>query len=249
VVGINTAISSTSGGYQGIGFAIPINMASWVGEQLTAHGSVQRAFLGVAVQPVTASLASQLGISRQQGALVNHVRPESPADRAGLVPGDVILEFDGQPVRNPADLQRVVERAAVTSTHSVVIIRDGREQTLTAGVGQLSRETTSTSQPALASGSALESAGLELSDLTDSVAEQLGLSDIEGVVITRVAPGSSAAEAGLDAGMVIVRIGTTAVTSVSDIESAMADHDSAENVLLLVRSGDLSRFVVLKTNG
>ena len=109
VVGINTAISSTSGGYQGVGFAVPVNLARWVGDQLMAHGTVQRAFLGVGVQSVNNALSKQLGLTTVKGAVVTDIRAGSPAAKAGLLSGDVVLEFDGTAISKPADLQARVE--------------------------------------------------------------------------------------------------------------------------------------------
>jgi serine protease Do len=247
IVGINTAISSTSGGYQGIGFAIPINMANWVGQELTNHGAVRRAVLGVAVQPLTASIADQLGVEQTRGALVNSVRPDSPAAKAGLTPGDVILQFDGQVVRDPRDLQRIVERADLEATHEIVVFRDGSEQTLSASVDHLHQSDTVVAKKAADGQSAGRSMGLQLSELDADIAGQMGLQPGSGVLITQVRPDGPGAAAGLEAGMVIERVGKHSVSSLSDVRAALEEQDLSNGILLLIRSGDTSRFVVLRS--
>ena len=109
VIGINTAISTNNGGYQGVGFAIPIDLAKWVGGQLEQHGKVHRAYLGVVIQPVTQPLAEQFKVKVNTGVLVTEVRPDTPAAKAGLKPGDIVLQFAGKPVSSPRELQGVVE--------------------------------------------------------------------------------------------------------------------------------------------
>ena len=131
VVGINTAISSTTGGYQGIGFAIPINMAQWVGDQLVETGSVQRAFLGVGIQQVTSHLSQQFGLGTVAGAAVTEIHPQSPAANAGVETGDVIVEFDGREIDSPRMLQGTVERAAVGKDHKLIVMRKGKRVPLT----------------------------------------------------------------------------------------------------------------------
>ena len=130
VVGINTAISTRGGGNDGVGFAIPVNLAQWVSGQLAESGSVQRAFLGVGIQKVTSDLSRQFGLPAVQGAVVTEVRAETAAAKAGLQPGDVIVEFDGRAVHNPRDLQNQVERAALDKDHKVTVVRDGHRVTM-----------------------------------------------------------------------------------------------------------------------
>ncbi|MEZ6129989.1 MAG: trypsin-like peptidase domain-containing protein [Planctomycetaceae bacterium] len=137
VIGINTAISSTNGGYQGIGFAVPVNLARWIGDELIAHGSVRRAFLGVGIQPVTSVLSEQFGLNAVKGAVVTDVREGTPADKAGLKAGDVIVKFDDRDIKNPRTLQGAVERASLTETHHIVVIRDGETVTLNVNVAAM----------------------------------------------------------------------------------------------------------------
>jgi len=248
VVGINTAISSTSGGYQGIGFAVPINLARWVSDELMAHGTVRRAFLGVGIQPIDNTLSKQLGLDTVRGAAVTDVRPGTPAAKAGLQSGDVIVEFDGSPIRNPRDLQGRVERAALNDSHQIVIIRDGKPMTLNVSVEPMP-QTLTAAEPAKSSvrdQAEYSSAGLQLADLTPEIASQLRMEDATGVVITGVKPGSPAANAGLEEGMVIRRVGQTPVNSVEEFQAAMKEASLKDGVLMLVRVGQGSRFIVVK---
>ncbi len=248
VVGINTAISSTSGGYQGIGFAVPVNLARWVGDELMAHGTVQRAFLGVGIQSIDSSLSTQLGLDTVRGAVVTDVRAGSPAAKAGLQSGDVVLEFDGAAISKPGDLQARVERASLNDAHKVVVIRDGKTMTFDVRVEVMPtnlsvEEPVKTETPAQ---SEFNNLGLQLSDLTPDVAKQLGMENTTGLVITGVKAGSPADTAGLKDGMVIRKVGHTAVKSLADFSTAMKDVSPEDGVLLLVQAGEASRFVVVK---
>ena len=248
VVGINTAISSTSGGYQGIGFAVPVNLARWVGDELMAHGTVQRAFLGVGIQSIDSTLSKQLGLDTVRGAVVTDVRTGSPAAKAGLQSGDVVLEFDGTSITKPGDLQGRVERASLNDVHKVVVMRDGKTITIDVRVETMP-VTVSAVEPMTTDApraSEFNSLGLQLSDLTPDVAKQLGMSEGTGVVITGVKSGSPAIHAGLEDGMVIQKVGQTIVKSVADFTEAMQHVKPADGMLMLVQAGEASRFVVVK---
>ncbi|MEJ7590365.1 MAG: Do family serine endopeptidase [Planctomycetaceae bacterium] len=249
VVGINTAISSTSGGYQGIGFAVPVNLARWVGDELMAHGTVQRAFLGVGIQSIDDTLSKQFGLNTVKGAVVTDVRPGSPAARAGLKSGDVVLEFDGMAISRPGDLQGRVERASLNEAHKVVVNRDGKTVTVDVRVEAMPTNLLSVEEPVRTETPAVtefNDTGLQLSDLTSDVAKQLGMENVTGLVITGVRGGSPADTAGLKDGMVISKVGQTAVKSLADFSAAMKDVSLKDGVLLLVRVGEASRFVVIK---
>ena len=127
VIGINTAISSTNGGYQGVGFAIPIDLAKWVGGQLEEHGKVSRAYLGVIIQPVTQPLAQQFEVKVKSGVLIAEVQPGSPAANAGLKAGDIVLQFADRPVSSPSELQSLVEQSKIGSTDRLTVLRDGKK--------------------------------------------------------------------------------------------------------------------------
>ncbi len=131
IVGINTAISSQSGANAGVGFAVPSNLAGWVKDQLLDNGRVQRAYLGVGIQPVSFELASQLGVPARSGVAITDVLPETPAAKTGFQAGDVIVKFDGKPVTSPQQLQLVVERSALGKRLPVEVIRNGKSMVLT----------------------------------------------------------------------------------------------------------------------
>ncbi|MEZ6060907.1 MAG: Do family serine endopeptidase [Planctomycetaceae bacterium] len=249
VVGINTAISSTSGGYQGVGFAIPVNLARWVSDQLIATGSVQRAFLGVTIQPVTAELSEQFHLDHVSGVVVTNVGHTTPAANAGLRTGDVILEFDGKAIHTPQELQGAVEQAGVGETHNVVIIRDGSRQSLAVHLSQMPAEVTTRlgGLPDTGSTARFGTLGLQVANLTPDVAAQLQLEGIDGVVVTGVQPGSPADLAGIAEAMAISQVGRTRVASVDEFRKAMEGVSLGDGVLLLVHNGGRSRFVVVRS--
>jgi serine protease Do len=253
VVGINTAISSRGGGNEGVGFAIPINLAKWVADQLKDGGTVRRAYLGVGIQPVTAALAEQFDVKPRAGVIVTDVFPDTPAAKAGLKSGDIIVDFAGIKVSSPQELQVVVERSELGKPHELEVVRDGKSLTLTftpeeqpADYGTAKRRSGGSSQPEAESSSALQRLGLTIGNLDADVAEQLGLDADEGVVITEVESGSVAQQAGLESGMVITQINRQPVKHVDDVDAAMKDHDADKTLLLLVKSREGSRFVAIR---
>ncbi|MCA9102531.1 MAG: trypsin-like peptidase domain-containing protein [Planctomycetales bacterium] len=249
VIGINTAISSRGGGNDGIGFAVPANMARWVADQLTTDGVVRRAYLGVGIQPVTATLAEQFHVKPREGVVVTEVRPDTPAAAAGLQAGDVIVEFAGMPISDAGQLQTAVERAAIGSSQELTVIRDGKRMSLTLEPEEQPADlASSTPGEAAPRGTAsFEQFGMQVGELSADVARELGVAGAHGVVITEVEPGSAAEEAGLEAGNVITKVNgkdVSSVAEVADLLSAEANGDG-NGVLLLVRTSAGSRFVVV----
>ena len=251
VVGINTAISSRSGGSDGVGFAVPINVAHWVADQLAHGGKVHRAYLGVGIQPVSAALAAQFHVKPRQGVVVTSVLQDTPAARAGLQIGDVIVEYAGQVISSPNELQLIVEQGKLGHAESLTIIRDGERMNLnftpeelpaTLALGDASHS----SSPAMPEKSKLDNLGLEVSTPDANAARQPGVSGLEGVVITRVRSGSPADRAGLASGMVITQVNRRAVRSLDEFHTAVKESESQDGLLLLVRSQDGSRFVVVR---
>ena len=249
VVGINTAISSNSGGYQGVGFAVPANLAKWVGGQLETAGKVQRAYLGVGIQMVTQPLADQFKVKVHKGVIVTEVRSNTPAAKAGLQPGDVILDFAGKAVSNPRQLQGLVEMCKVGSSEPLTVLRDGKQMTLhvncAAQPGDFGAVRTSNEGSGNPEPSHFEKLGIQVADLTPSVAEHLGIKTEHGVVITDVRAGSPADRAGLTNGMVITEANRQTVKTVDDFRKAVDTKSMKKGVLLLVRSAEGSRFVVI----
>ena len=255
VVGINTAIASSSGGYQGIGFAIPANLAKWVTGQLIKTGTVERAYLGVNIEVVTASLAQKLGVERGQGVVVTGVYPNTPAAKAGFREGDIILACAGHKVHNPRQLQEVVERSPLGSTQQVDLLRDGKPLSLPVVVSPLPKEFDTAFGPAhgdrgrsgRSSSLANKELGLEVADLTKDLAERLGYSGFSGAVVTTVDGDGIAGEAGIREGMLILRVGKKLVRSAQGFVEALKGESLQNGVLLLIRTPDGgNRFFVLR---
>ncbi len=254
IVGINTAIASNNGNFNGIGFAIPINLAKWVTSQLIKQGSVQRAYLGVGIADLNHDLAEKLGTS-DKGVLVTQVHPGTPAADAGFEAGDVITRFAGTAVDGPRELQELVERVPLDSKQDVEIVRHGKAMTLAVTPRVLPNEE-SFGEPSLRGVSpqrsvepenfAVDDMGIEVADVAPEQAKQLELND-GGVVITKVDPSKPAYEAGLRSGMVILKVEQTDVKSVEDFQNAMKGQSVKDKVLLYVqaRPGQ-NAFVVVK---
>jgi serine protease Do len=248
VIGINTAISSSSGGNDGIGFAIPVNLAKWVGKQLVSDGKVSRAYLGVGIQPVTAELAKQFHVKPREGVLVNQVHADTPAERAGLKSGDVIVEFSGKAVSNPRELQLSVERADVKKTHALRIVRDGKQLGLSLRPETIPEEFDAKAPASLdADLGQLEKLGLTVDELRSSVAKRLGAEGVQGVLISGVRIGSPAYRHGIEAGSIITHVNHQPIEDRSTLQSALESSPTEEGVLLSVRTRKGSRFVVLNS--
>ena len=248
VIGINTAISSSGGGNDGIGFAIPVNMVKWVGKQLVAEGKVHRAYLGVGIQPVTAELAKQFHVGPRAGVLINQVHANTPAEKAGLQSGDVIVEFSGNPVTDPRELQLLVESADMDRSHSLKVVREGKHVDLSLQPEELP-ETMETESPASieAEPDQLGKLGLSVQEMSPSIAKQLGMEGVTGVLITEVSEGSPAQRQGLEPGNVITHVNRQPIDSKSKLMSELSSASAEEGVLLFVRTNAGSRFVVLKS--
>jgi len=250
VVGINTAIASNSGGYQGIGFAIPVNLAKWVTGQLIDKGAVERAFIGVQMGPLDRRMAAKLGVRDRKGVLVSDVVPDSPAAAAGVQPLDVITGFDGREIDGPRDLQQVVERSEIGRQHSLTVLRDGKPLTLEIAVRPLPTDLTAGGPargplPELGQETFYsEEFGLEVRG-KESVAED-AYADFEGVLVDRVDPDGLAARAGIGPGMLIRKIGRTPVGSVEAFAEAIEEESAAEGVVLQIRTPRGNSVVLLK---
>jgi serine protease Do len=254
VVGINTAISSRSGGYQGVGFAIPIDIARFVSNSLVKYGSVKRAYLGAAIQPLTPELAKEFQVETNRGALVSKVMPESPAEKAGIKRGDVVIRFGDEEIVSPSQLVSEVEQTPTGQKRTVEVIRDGKPQridvTLREQPKDYGRRTASsdTEEEPEDNTASVKGLGFEVGELSEETAEQLGLENVKGVVITKVDRGSEAARHGLSAGNVITEVNGVGVRSVDEFEKTMAKRGEDDSVRLLVESSQGSRFVVLQVS-
>ncbi len=236
IVGINTAIVA---GGSGIGFAIPSNMARKVYTELVAKGKVSRGWLGVSIQPLTPELAKSFGAKDTKGILVSDVMPDSPAARAGIKPGDIVVEYDGKKMEAPADLQRAVGLTNPGQEVHVKVWRDTGEKTLSFKIGEAPDEREARS-PA---GRARSMLGLDVKPITPEVAHQLGLSSNEGVVVARVEDGSAAADAGVQRGDVIREVNRQRVRSLADYERLTRDVKDGDRLTLLLQRGQMSLYV------
>jgi len=250
MIGINTAIFSQSGGYQGIGFAVPSNMARGILDQLLESGRVSRGWLGVTIQDLSADMAHHFGLSDVRGALIGDIMEDSPAAEAGLRRGDIILRFAGRPVRDVAALRNAVATTKPGSRVEIEVWRDNGRQRLKATVSERPGETrpgerAGRERPAPARGLPL---GLRVADLTREIRRQLGIAPGEkGVVVVKVRPGSAAEAAGLRRGDVIQELNRRPVESVRAFEQAAAEAEGPSLLLYVNRNGRRS-FVTLSRN-
>ncbi|MGE0116877.1 MAG: DegQ family serine endoprotease [Dongiaceae bacterium] len=251
VIGINTAIASPNGGSVGIGFAVPSNIAKPVIAALREHGEVERGWLGVQIQEVTPEIADAVGLKQPKGAIVSSVLPDSPAAKAGLRRGDIIVAFDDKPINELRDLPRLVAEASIGGNADVTVWRDHDERTVSVRIAKLQDEdvVASDKTPAEPGVQPVEALGLTLAGLTPDLRQQMGIpDDIDGVVVMAVEDRSPAAEQGLRPGDVIRQVGSESVTRPQQVES-LAQAARAENrqaLLLLVNRGGNELFVALK---
>lgn len=246
VVAINTAISTRSGGYDGVGFAVPINLARWVADQLVERGSVTRAYLGVAIQPVDNDLSKDFNVPVGKGAVVTQVMPDSPAAAAKLEPGDLVLKLNGKDVHGPRDLQGIVERLKVGNSYPMQIVRDGKEMTVNVQMKEMPSEYALAGDRLLKEKPApktedkpdsVNELGIEIQALTPELAKEFGYkNDVSGVLIASVKDGSPAESRGLREGMVIEKVGSQPVTSPAEFKQAMESLAKKPTVRLHVRS-------------
>lgn len=242
-VGINTAIVSRSGGYNGIGFAIPMNMAQQICEQLMEHGSVTRGYLGVMIQAVTPELAKSFGLEEATGALIGDVSSDGPAAAAGLQRGDVIVSLDGEPVKDVTSFRNRVAMIRPETSVKLEVLRDGQKQSVSLQVGKLP------DSDSVASGGKQtvdSSWGLSVQTLTEQLASQLGLDRAQGVVVTNVNPMSAAAAAGIRPGMVVTEVNRTPVRNAQEFDAAVQSNPDADTLLLLVQAGGHTQYLVLE---
>src|SRR5581483_5709803 len=246
LIGVNTAIFSQTGGSLGIGFAIPSNMARPVMESLIKTGRVVRGWLGLSIQEVTPDLAIEFGLPKPEGVLIGDLLPGSPAAKAGLHRGDVILEVDGKAVENTGQLRNLVASTSIGGALKLIILREGKARNLTVTVEEPPREAQEEKPPAEREAPVSKSA-LEVVDLTPEIRQELGLPrGQKGAVVNRVAPGSSAEEAGLRRGDIIVEVNRKPVASAKDSEEAMSRVKKDQPTLLLVSRGGRTLFLAVR---
>jgi len=236
LVGINTAIFTQSGGYMGIGFAVPSNMAKSVMESLVKSGKVVRGWLGVSIQEITPPLAKEFGLKEAKGALVGDVLSGSPAEKAGFKRGDVIVDFMGHPIESSTQLRNLVAGTPVGAKGKVKVIRENKEKELDVTIEEQPKDIAKAGpqEPEEAAPSSRLN-GVEVRNLTPEMAKQLDLGrSAKGVVITRVEPGSAAEEAGLQRGDLIMEVNRKPVNNTEEYEKVLSKIDKNEAILLLV---------------
>jgi serine protease Do len=242
VIGMNTAIFSRSGGYMGIGFAIPIDLAKTIADQLIDGGTVTRGFIGVAIQALNQDLAESFGIDRTAGILVAQVSEDSPAASAGIKVGDVIVEYQGNDVRDVGDFRNQVALTEPGSKARLTVLRDGKRRTLNVTIGSLDDDQTIAGGP---DGNTARQLGLAVQTPTESMTERLGIEPGQGVVISEVGRQSAAARAGLRPGNVILEVNRQPVDSAEAFHQAM-ENSPDNRAVLLVRAGNAQQYVVLR---
>lgn len=242
VIGINTAIVSKSGGYMGIGFAIPSHMVRNIMGQIIDKGMVTRGFLGVSLQPVDKDIAEAFALDKTEGVLVAEVVKDSPADLAGLKQGDIILECNGSPIKSLSSFRNEISLMNPETQVVLKVYRKGETLSVSVQLGKSSDEVTATA-------GVVQKLGIEVDNLTPELSKQLGYTTLEeGVVITKVKPGSPAAMAGIRPGFLIQSINHKKVANVTEFSNAINEASKNKRILMLVRQGNATRFYTIKVD-
>ena len=248
VVGINSQIYSRSGGFMGISFAIPIDEAVRVADQLRVNGKVQRGRIGVQIDQVTRDVAESIGLGRPMGALVRSVETGSPADKAGIVAGDIITKFNGQVIERATDLPRLVGNTKPGSRASITVFRNGATRDLALNVAEFEAEKPATPKGAPGAGDktpaspAAQSVGLAVSDMT--AAQKAEAKVRHGVRVEAATDGAE--RAGIRAGDIVLSIANQPVNSVKEFDAAVAQADKTKPIPVLVRRGELATYVLIR---
>lgn len=224
VVGVNTAIAARG---QGIGFSIPANMAKGVISQLMEKGKVVRGWLGVIIQPITQEIAEGMGHESTDGALISDISPGSPAEKAGLKRGDVVVEFDGKPIEEFTSLPKLVAMKAPGASSKLTVLRDGKRKDISVVLGEMPDDKTAAESR--------KEEDIELSDITPDIASRFGLEDKTGVLVTDVSRGSSAWEAGFRPGDVILEVDKSPVANLGDYNKVVDRLEPGKKYLFLVK--------------
>lgn len=242
VIGINTAIETRSGGYDGIGFAVPVSLARWVGDQLLTDGKVRRAYLGVTPEDLNTELAGALELGSRRGVVVAEVRKNSPADKAGVKVQDVIVRLNDREINSRQQLIAIAERLKIGESYGLVVMRDGKEVTLDVTAAEFPQEV------AQADSSEVGELGVQVQPLTAELAEQLEIEGEGGLVVTNVSRNGIGARIGLRPGCVLVRVGKTDLKSLEDLQQGLAAAKERGQLVLLVRTPNGTQLVSVPFN-
>lgn len=257
VIGISSAIFSTTGASQGVGFAIPANLAGWVISQLKEHGEVKRGWIGIKIQPNTPEIADSLGISANQGVVVSGVTEQGPAQKAGLQAGDIVLSFNRQPIDNTKNLSRLIAETKIGTPAPIEIWRSGQKQTLTVPIElmpeetplSVAKETASDAAETPDNGESLNIIGFTVKEISPELAERYKLApSTSGVVVTDILPNSDASRKGIKIGDIIVKIDKRNIIGESAFHEYVNDARRENNrpVLLAIQGQEALHFVAVK---
>ena len=248
VVGINTAIISRSGGYMGVGFAIPVNMAKNIVAQLKNSGKVTRGWLGVSIQVVTQQLATALQLDEPKGALVAQAIKNGPAQKAGIKAGDVVLKFDGHKIDKMRQLPAIVAATGVGKKVDVIVLRDGKKKTLSVTIEEMQQDKTVLAQSG--SPGKTDPLGLQVKSLTETLRSQLGVGkEVKGVVVAELESLGLGAQAGIKQGDLLLEVNRTPIESISEYEKVVgAIEENGSLLLRILRDGD-PLFIALNQSG
>jgi serine protease Do len=240
VIGINTAIISGTGGYMGIGLAVPINIAKAIQQQLAETGKVSRGYLGISMQKVTPDMSEFFKLDQNTGALVTDVVKDSPAEKGGLKKDDVIIRIGNKKIDDVQDVQNLVGYSVPGTKLDITVIRNGKEKTLDVEVGSLD-------DSELAGTSDLgRKFGLKVATVDQAAADEYRVDEGVGVVVTEVMPQTPADRAGIRPGMVILEVNRQTVNTVADFNAALAESQDSKKALLLVKTGRYAQYIVLR---
>jgi serine protease Do len=251
LIGINTMIVTRSGGFMGIGMAIPINMAKKAMEDIIYQGKVTRGWLGVQIQDVNEAMRNSLGLGERKGVLIGDVFKDQPADKAGIKRGDVVLSIDSRPVTNSNELRNTVATLSPGKKFPVVVFRGGKEVTLSVMLverdeGKINNLSSGGGPSSNGEGAAdeMKKWGIQASALTEALRQQYSIdSDISGVVVTSVDQSSQAFTEGIQEGDVIEEINKTPISSIKDFSKALKSVKNGDNVMLLIRRGESTLYI------
>jgi len=245
VVGINSAIFSRSGGYMGIGFAIPINMAEYIYRQIVSTGSVTRGFLGVLITELTPEFAESFGLEQnRKGILIQEIMEDSPAEKAGLKHGDIIIKVDGKAVEGLNRFRENIARIPPGAEVKLLVLRNGKEKEIEVGITKRQGETVA----GIDEEQVETTLGISVKNLTDELAERLGYKEDMGVIVSEVKPDSDAARAGIKPGMLIMEVNKQPVKNSRQFNKAIkkALSENKTSLLLYVKQGDHGRYVIVR---